>query len=286
MQSQYSAGKAWPDAAAGRTPQSPQPWQLQMFSRSLKKQLKLEALLTELGEPAGKRCLLVTCGDNNGALNWHFRRVGGNWTWAELEDRCLAEMAAFLGDPVDHVEPGRLPYRDAHFDCVVSIDVLEHLEDASAFLGELRRVLRPGGTAVVTVPNGDPGLLANRIKHLVGMTPEVYGHTRAGYTDDELSEAVTRSGLTPVSHSGYSRFFTEMLELALNFGYVFVLSRRTRQAAAGPIAPASSGDLKTHGLAYRLYSLLFPVMAGISSFDRLLPPRTNNAVIVTALREG
>jgi SAM-dependent methyltransferase len=194
-------------------------------------------------------------------------------------------MSAFLGDPVDHVGPERLPYPDGHFDCVVSIDVLEHLEDARPFMDELRRVLRPGGSAVVTVPNGDPMLLANRIKHLVGMTPEVYGHTRAGYTDGELSDAVTRSGLRPIAHSGYSRFFTEMVELALNFGYVFVLSRKKRDTPAGPIAPASSRDLKTHGLAYRVYSLLYPVMSVISRLDTLLPARSNNAVIVTALKE-
>jgi len=43
--------------------------------------------------------------------------------------------------------------------------------------------------------------------------------------------------------------------------------------------------MKTHGLAYRLYSLLYPAMSFISRLDSLLPARTNNAVIVTALKE-
>ena len=57
-----------------------QPWQIKMFRRSIKKQQKLKALLELLGETKGKKCLLVTCGDNNGALNWYFREHGGDWT--------------------------------------------------------------------------------------------------------------------------------------------------------------------------------------------------------------
>ncbi len=258
------------------------PWQLEMFRRSLKKQLKLAAMLRLLPAVDGRRCLLVTCGDNNGALNWYFREQGGSWTWGDTIGENLADMSALLGEPVDHVPEGAFPYEDGQFDCVVSIDVLEHLADDRPFLRELARVLRPGGTALVTVPNGDPALWANRIKWRIGMSPEVYGHVRAGYTLDELRAAVSGSGLRPYAAGGYSRFFTEMMELLVNFGYVFVLARKKGGAVDGQIAPATAGELKTHGLAYRLYGLLFPLMRLFSRLDALLPARTDNAVIVAA----
>jgi hypothetical protein len=69
------------------------PWQLQQFHRSLKKQLKLEALLELLGDVSGKSCLLITCGDNNGAMNWYFRKYGGNWSWGDLKDENIAEIS-------------------------------------------------------------------------------------------------------------------------------------------------------------------------------------------------
>ena len=68
----------------------------------------------------------------------------------------------------------------------------------------------------------------------------------------------------------------------INFSYVFVLSRKNK--SAGHIAPTSSGELKTHGTAYRLYLLVYPIMHLISKLDRLLPTRTNNAVIVAAVK--
>jgi SAM-dependent methyltransferase len=45
-----------------------------------------------------------------------------------------------------------LPFGDASFDVTTALDVLEHLPDDLGALGEMNRVLKPGGVAVVTVP--------------------------------------------------------------------------------------------------------------------------------------
>jgi SAM-dependent methyltransferase len=42
---------------------------------------------------------------------------------------------------------------DASFDTVCSFETIEHLSDQDAFLQEVTRVLRPGGTFVVSTPN-------------------------------------------------------------------------------------------------------------------------------------
>jgi len=261
-----------------------QHWQLKMFSRSLKKQLKLEAMLDLMPSVTNRVCLLVTCGDNNGALNWHFRAQGGRWLWADIVAESLKEMSSLLNEPVYYVASTHLPFAGQQFDCVVAIDVLEHLDDDQPFLRELYRILCPGGQAIVTVPNGDPQLLANRIKWLVGMTPAVYGHIRAGYMVTELSQSLQQAGLNPVEQGGYSRFFTEMIELIINFSYVFVLSRQKKGTPSRQIAPTTSGELKTHGAAYKLYGALYPLMRLVSQLDKLLPAQTDNAVIVTAVK--
>jgi SAM-dependent methyltransferase len=260
------------------------PWQLDMFQRSLKKRLKLAALFEQMGDLHDQACLLITCGDNNGALNWHFRARGGQWSWGDLSGENLEEMRSFLKEPVHQISEGLFPFSDDQFDCLVAIDVLEHLADDRHFLRELHRVLRPGGRAIVTVPNGDPRLLANRIKRLVGMRPAVYGHFRPGYTPAELQAAVTRAGLVPVGRGGYSRFFTEAVELIINYGYVYILSRKRGPSRPGTIAPTSSTALRTHGLAYRLYQLAYPVLSLISRLDRLIPTEGNYAVITVAVK--
>src|SRR5262245_65528374 len=47
----------------------------------------------------------------------------------------------------------RLPFDDGTFDAVTALGVLEFTEDVSLALGELARVVRAGGTAVVSWPN-------------------------------------------------------------------------------------------------------------------------------------
>jgi SAM-dependent methyltransferase len=259
-----------------------QPWQLEMFGRSLKKQQKLKALLELTGETRGKRCLLITCGDNNGALNYYFRAHGGQWTWGDVVGENLAEMCALLGEPVYHIAEAAFPFAANTFDCIIAIDVLEHLADDQPFLAEVRRVLKVGGRGVITVPNGDPRLLANRIKWRAGMTPQMYGHTRAGYTVPQLLATLRRAQMRPVASGGYSGFFTEMVELAINFGYMRVLSRKSGGAAPGHIAPGSSGELKRHGAAYKIYGAAFPAMRLVSKLDGLVPAGGDGAVIAVA----
>jgi 2-polyprenyl-3-methyl-5-hydroxy-6-metoxy-1,4-benzoquinol methylase len=57
------------------------------------------------------------------------------------------------------------------FDRVICTEVLEHTVDPAAILAQIRRLLRPSGIAVITVPN-DPLILA--LKGLVRRTPVGY----------------------------------------------------------------------------------------------------------------
>lgn len=48
---------------------------------------------------------------------------------------------------------GHLPFADGEFDAVVSIEVVEHVENQFAFFRELARIAKAGAIVVVTTPN-------------------------------------------------------------------------------------------------------------------------------------
>lgn len=67
------------------------------------------------------------------------------------------------------VDGQKLPFEDAAFDFVSCNHVLEHIFETEKFLKEIRRVLRPGGLAVISVPNCAAWM--NRIAFLFGGQP-------------------------------------------------------------------------------------------------------------------
>ncbi len=87
-----------------------------------------------------------------------------------------------------------LPFADGAFDRIVASEVLEHIPDDLTAIGELARVLRPGGTMAVTVPRCGPEvvnwLLSNDYHNVPG------GHIRI-YRRGELARRVAAAGLVP-----------------------------------------------------------------------------------------
>ena len=79
----------------------------------------------------------------------------------------------------------RLPFKDASFDKMVSSSSLEHFRNGQVAVDEMARVLRAGGTLVLTTDNLDESLGAElRERHRTGASVAHY------YTADELLRSV------------------------------------------------------------------------------------------------
>jgi SAM-dependent methyltransferase len=63
-----------------------------------------------------------------------------------------AEVCAGRDLAVIRADARFLPFPSAGLDLVVAFDILEHIEEDHLAAAEIRRVLRPGGTALIAVP--------------------------------------------------------------------------------------------------------------------------------------
>jgi SAM-dependent methyltransferase len=119
-------------------------------------------------------------------------------------------LQAAVGDVRD------LPFRDACFDAVYSMGTIEHFAETERAVAEMARVLRPGGCAIVGVPNRhDPFLrpLLATILQAIGLY--AYGYEKS-YSRRSLRAMLQRAGLTVVDETAilFMPGWLRMLDLA------------------------------------------------------------------------
>lgn len=56
---------------------------------------------------------------------------------------------------IDLQDITKTTFKNNTFDGIVSVEVIEHIQDDSAFIYQIHRILKPGGCVVLTTPNGE-----------------------------------------------------------------------------------------------------------------------------------
>lgn len=129
------------------------------------------------------RILDMGCGPGNTLIRL------SRWGRAYGMDYSLDALRFARNKGIQHVfsaDSTVLPMQSESFDCVVALDVLEHVDDDETALREIARVLRPRGVFLLTVP---------AFMSLWRYHDEMYGHYRR-YAKSEFTDKVRRAGLT------------------------------------------------------------------------------------------
>ncbi len=110
-------------------------------------------------------------------------------------DAEAARVGEVRGDALE------LPFADGAFDRVIASEVLEHIPEDETAMGELARVLRPGGSMAVTVPRCGPEFVNWALSDEYHNVPG--GHVRI-YRQSELVNRLQGTGLRAVgSHHAH-----------------------------------------------------------------------------------
>lgn len=152
------------------------------------------------GRCAGKDVLDVACGA--GAGLGLFLAAARSVVAGDIDDAILAAARRHYGDRVElrRCDAQALPFDDASLDTVVLFEALYYLAAPERFVGECRRVLRPGGEVLLCTAN----------KRLLGFTPSP--HSVAYHDPPELAALFAAAefstaflGGAPVARAGLRR---------------------------------------------------------------------------------
>jgi len=132
------------------------------------------SLLQELHKIDFKSLLDVGCGD--GLLLEHLRKIYPKKTFvgADISETAL-KAARGKKLTVKKIDGEKLPFKDNSFDAVVSVQVLQHVENPDKFIKELQRVSKK--FVLINAPNHSWWRF--RVKKMIGLKPDIMvGETR------------------------------------------------------------------------------------------------------------
>ena len=161
----------------------------------------IESFLDRLRKQLGKSPHILDVGCGTGA-NLEMLAQFGDAEGVDVSPDALAFCRQRGLQNVRQGEAEQLPYDDGSFDLVTGLDVVEHLDDDVAGLREMRRVLRPGGYALLFVP---------AFMFLWGVQDDI-SHHRRRYTRAGLEQVVRSAGFE-IERSSYANitFFAPIL---------------------------------------------------------------------------
>lgn len=252
------------------------PWPVRLFRKSVLKQRKFREVTALLGDPTGLRCLDL--GGDNGVISYLLRQRGGRWASADIDVVAVQSISSLVGSEVYELGGVTTPFPDDEFDCVVIVDLLEHLHDDAGFIRELFRILRPGGRLIVNVPHARSTLL-RRIRFALGQTDKAHGHIRPGYTTATLHQLLGDHFRIRSQHT-YSKVFSELVDTGIRFA-TDRMAQSTRPAPKGTIVTADA--MQSHRRLFRAYSLAYWPIWLFSRLDTFLPFASGCMLIADAV---
>lgn len=109
---------------------------------------RLQTAIDLMGDNYGK---LLEAGFGNGMLFPTFNKLARETHGIDIHGKEKEIAKLFKGD-FRYGNIYEIPFRDNYFDCVISLSVIEHLEDMDKALSEMRRVTKVEGDIIIGFP--------------------------------------------------------------------------------------------------------------------------------------
>ncbi|MFZ0282020.1 MAG: class I SAM-dependent methyltransferase [Bacteroidales bacterium] len=215
---------------------------------------------------------VLDAGAGFGQYTWRMSRMNRNWalTATDIDEEHVADCSGFfkaagLGERVICLRGDLTELKDTgHYDIILSVDVMEHIQEDELVFRNFYRALKPGGILLISTPSDRGGSdVHSKEEHSF-----IDEHVRDGYSIEDISGKLERAGFSKI-------------EASYTYGKPGNLSWRLSMKYPVKILNLS----KAFFLLLPIYYLLFfPVALILNTFDVSLTHKSGTGLLVSASR--
>ena len=215
---------------------------------------------------------VLDAGAGFGQYTWRMSRINKRWKIEAVDidqnhinDNQMFFRKADLSDRVTcrSLDLTRLN-ESGTFDFILSVDVMEHIEDDELVFRNFFRALKPGGSLLISTPSDKGGSDVHGLED----KPFIDEHVRNGYSVGDISQKLARAGFTNVN-ARYTYGKPGAVSWLLSMKY--------------PIRMLNASKLFFIILPF-YYMIIFPAAVILNFFDIFLTHKSGTGLLVSASR--
>lgn len=232
-------------------------WQYEVYRYSLVKRFKFETLRKMFKLNKSSRVLDV--GSGHGIISKMLSQESDFVYSTEPNKSYLQESKKILdAKRVFNKKAENLQFRNNFFDYVFLLDVLYYTDEKKA-ISECYRVLKKGGSLIVSFPYSNPTINLKRFKKILGLDLRHEGGIREDYGEEDISSLFAKK-FKIVEKRYHDIFLTEIFESLIK-------SMRRKSKISSQTSVAESNIINSN--SFKVYKALYPLIFAICKIDDL-----------------
>jgi 2-polyprenyl-3-methyl-5-hydroxy-6-metoxy-1,4-benzoquinol methylase len=191
--------------------------------------------LKQIGDTEGKKFSVLDAGSGFGQYTYFMARKHPNWQilgvdvkTEQIEDcRTFFEKTGLGNVSFEYADLTQF-VREKRFDMILSVDVMEHIEEDVKVFENFKKSLKDGGMLIISTPSDQGGSDVHHHEHdNDGSESFVDEHVRDGYNINEIREKLKKAGFSR-SEAHYTYGWPGKISWKLSMKYPILMLNSSR----------------------------------------------------------
>lgn len=209
--------------------------------------LRWYALKSILKQKIKNNSVVLDIGGYDGFISYKLKNVFTNLDITVVDiDNLGLNIAKKRGLKNLYASALELPIEDNRVDVILCLDLIEHVKEDDKLVKEISRVLKKGGTIILTTPMQNGVSFSFLSKKRMEAINRSWGHVRKGYSLEDIEKLFKNNNLLIEKTSKYFNFFSRFGYWVNSFSGISLKGKSLLYRAIIRLDPYIKYDAKEH----------------------------------------